>query len=218
MIQKGLLKPREVLAVSLSASGLGLLIGIWLALLCGHEILILGLTGIITGFFYSAPPLKLGHRGLGEITVAIDFGILPVLGSYFIQTGTWSSKALILSLPISILIAAVLFINQFQDHDADSLTGKRTGVVRLGLERSSKFHALLLLIWPIPVIFAISREILPYRSLISLICLLSAIPASFITLRHYKYPKALVSANILTILTHLATGILLSISLLLPQP
>ncbi len=213
MIQKGLLSPGEVLTLSISCIVLGVFASVLLALAVGWEVLALGAAGIIGGFFYIAPPVRFGHRGMGEIIVAIDFGILPVAGAYFVQTGEWSVESLMLSVPVAVLIAGVLFINEFQDRDADAAVGKRTWVVRIGLRQAAKFHALLMILWPAPVIIAALKGILHPATLVCVIALVTSIPAAVIVMRRYEEPDKLVTANLLTIITHLGAALLLSAGL-----
>ncbi len=87
-IQQNILSPKATLAASLFCLALGALLGLVILYLT-HSwfILILGLIGLLGGFFYTAPPVKLGYRGVGEIAIAFLFGILPVYGSYYLQTG-----------------------------------------------------------------------------------------------------------------------------------
>jgi len=111
------------------------------------SVLALGIIGIAGGFFYTAPPLKLGYRTAGEITIAFLFGILPVYGAYYIQTGLWDFIPLLPSLLVAILIFLVIFANEFPDFQADKLVNKRTLVVTLGIKKAAMFYkaALILL-------------------------------------------------------------------------
>ncbi|MFW6151898.1 MAG: prenyltransferase, partial [Verrucomicrobiota bacterium] len=213
LIQKGLLSPGEVLTLSVSCIVLGIFASVWLAFEVGREVLALGAAGIIGGFFYIAPPVRFGHRGMGEAIVALDFGILPVAGAYFVQTGRWSVESLILSVPVAVLIAGVLFINEFQDREADAAVGKRTWVVRLGLRRAAKVHALLMIGWPTPIFVAVLAGALHPATLMSLPALLVSIPAAAVVMRCYKELDKLTAVNILTIMTHLLATLLLSAGL-----
>lgn len=106
-------------------------------------VLWLGLAGMGLAFFYHAPPFRLSYRGLGEPAVAISYGPLICAGTYLVQRGTIPITVVLLSLPLGILIAAFLWINEFPDYSADALSGKRTLVVRLGRPRAAKGFAWL---------------------------------------------------------------------------
>lgn len=215
MIQNGLLKPGEVLALALSCLALGAAAGLWLFMVRGYEILLLTAAGVLGGFFYVAPPVKLAHRGLGEALVALNFGILPVTGARFVQAGDWSGQSLLLAVPVALLIAAVLFINEFQDCSADAAVGKKTWVVRLGLRRASRVHAALMFAWFVPVVAGVVAGLLPQYALLSALAFLPAVPAAVICLRKWNSPASLAPANALTIVTHLAAVLLLTLGVLL---
>ena len=137
LIQLGLLSPSEVLAESLFFFALGGLIGLHLALTRGMFILILGVIGAASGFFYTAPPVRLVSRGIGEVFIGLNFGVLMTLGGYYVQTQAIVWTPIMPSIPVALLITAVLYINEFPDYRADAAAGKRTLVVRLGRERAA---------------------------------------------------------------------------------
>jgi 1,4-dihydroxy-2-naphthoate octaprenyltransferase len=133
-IQQNILSPGTTLAASLFCLALGASLGlIILYLTRSWFILILGLTGLLGGFFYTAPPVKLGYRGVGEIAIAFLFGILPVYGSYYLQTGSIDIIPLPAACIVGILIFLIIFINEFPDLPADAAVNKKTIVVRLGI-------------------------------------------------------------------------------------
>jgi 1,4-dihydroxy-2-naphthoate octaprenyltransferase len=133
-IQQNILSPGTTLVASLFCLALGASLGLVILYLT-HSwfILILGLTGLLGGFFYTAPPLKLGYRGVGEIAIAFLFGILPVYGSYYLQTGLISITPLPAACIVGILIFLIILINEFPDLPADAAVNKRTIVVRFGI-------------------------------------------------------------------------------------
>ena len=148
MIQNNLLSPKEILIGSLTFLAIGACLGIGILIITKSlSVLALGIIGIAGGFFYTAPPLKLGYRTAGEITIAFLFGILPVYGAYYIQTGLWDFIPLLPSLLVAILIFLVIFANEFPDFQADKLVNKRTLVVTLGIKKAAMFYkaALILL-------------------------------------------------------------------------
>ncbi|MFC1496878.1 1,4-dihydroxy-2-naphthoate octaprenyltransferase [Verrucomicrobiota bacterium] len=210
MIQNKLLTPREVLGLSLVCFAVGSAIGLYLVSQAGVFILVLGIIGVLGGFFYTAPPFFLVSRGIGELVIGINFGILPVVGAYFIQTGQFRWDIVLFSLPIAFLISAVLFINQFQDYEADKAVGKRHWVVRLGRRNAVKVFFMLMSIWMVPIIIAVLKGMGPLLCLIALAPIILASKAMLTAAKNYDHPKELAPANALTIITHLTIGILLA--------
>jgi 1,4-dihydroxy-2-naphthoate octaprenyltransferase len=98
--------------------------------------LALGLVGLLGGFFYTATPVKLGYRCIGELVIALLFGLFPVYGSYYLQTGLIDAIPLLPACVVGILIFLVIFVNEFPDLQADAAVNKRTLVVRLGVSAS----------------------------------------------------------------------------------
>lgn len=131
-IQRGLLSPPQVLFAALLCIGMGCGIGLYLAATRGAPILYLGVVGAVTLFFYTAPPFRLGYRGLGEALIALDFGVLPMLGTEYVLTRAFTFQMLVASVPLALFITAVLIVNEFPDVEADALVGKRHIVVILG--------------------------------------------------------------------------------------
>jgi len=140
IIQRRLMSPTEMLILGWTLMTLSAIPATMLVLQTGPELLLIGLTGAILGILYSMAPVALSYRGMGEVVIIIDFGILPVLGCYFIQTGEMSLEPAIIGLIPGFLTAAILFINQFPDHDADLACNKRTLVVKLGLSRAVRWY------------------------------------------------------------------------------
>ncbi|HEU5318327.1 MAG TPA: prenyltransferase [Chloroflexota bacterium] len=106
-------------------------------------VLWLGLLGMAGAWFYQAPPLRLSYRGLGELAVAVCYGPLVVSGAYLVQRGALPWPVVAASLPLGVMIAAFLLINEFPDHAADRSAGKRTLVVALGRRRAARGFAAL---------------------------------------------------------------------------
>ena len=219
ILTAGVISPSKHLAVSLSSLAIGCLIGFYLVFAQGLPMLFwLGLVGVISAYFYVGPPLKLAYRGVGEIIVGLNFGPIVTLGSYYVQTGSWSLAALtepfLASLPIGLLIAAVLWINEFPDVDADRAVGKKTMVLRLGYLRSvSVFITLLAASYLLVISYSLLRvfeslQITSYTTLIVLLSLPLGIKAVRILRASYQDPHAIIPANAGTIMLHLSFGLL----------
>ena len=106
----------------------------------------LGLIGASIAYFYHAPPLRLSYHGLGELAVALAYGPLIAAGAYLVQRGTVSRSLIEAAIPLGLLIAAFLWINEFPDFEADRAAGKRTLVVRLGRRSASLWFAAIVFV------------------------------------------------------------------------
>jgi 1,4-dihydroxy-2-naphthoate octaprenyltransferase len=144
-IQKGILSPRATLLIAVTYLAIGASLGIAIvALTKSLFVLILGLLGVLGGFFYTAPPLRLGYRGVGEFVIAFLFGVLPVYGSYYIQTQSLDTAPLIPACLVSILIFLVILVNEIPDVQPDAAANKKTLVVRFGIPAAIKIYYICL--------------------------------------------------------------------------
>lgn len=215
MIQLGLLTPLEVLTGGLLFFAIGSGIGIYLAIEKGWEILGLGLIGVVSSFFYTAPPLYFASRGIGEFLVGLNFGTLMTLGAYFVQTQRFSIEAILASIPISLLIAGVLYINEFPDYNADKMVGKKTLVVRMGREKAVIPYIFIMLLGYFVVLTSSILGKLPLSSLISFATIPLGVKAVQFARKYHANPTRLVPANAMTIQSHLFTGLLLAFAFIL---
>src|SRR3989338_2088894 len=144
-IQEGLIPAKGVLKAFIICFVLGGAIGLYLNNICGRNIiLILGIIGVFLGIFYTAKPFRIGYGSFGELAVGIGFGPLMVMGAYYVQAKTLPMSAFLISIPIGILIALVLYINEFPDYEGDKAVGKRTLVVILGKKNAALLYHILL--------------------------------------------------------------------------
>jgi len=142
VVHYGLMSMRSLVLLMVGFYAVAIGIGLFLAIDRGFWALFgIGLAGVLISFFYTAPPLRLVHRGLGEICVAIGFGPLMVLGAYYVQAQRFTWEALYASMPVGILIALVLYVNEVPDRAGDAAAGKRTLPVRWTKERVIAFYA-----------------------------------------------------------------------------
>lgn len=141
MLVDGLWTRAQTAVVALVFYTLTAVLGLWLSV--GEpRVLPLGVAGAMIAFFYHAPPFKLSYRGLGELGVFVCYGPLLLSGAYLVQRGRVPDSVVHLSIPLGLMIAAFLFINEFPDAKADEASGKRTLVVRLGKRAASRVFAL----------------------------------------------------------------------------
>ena len=136
-IQQGIISPKTTLLAAFVCLAAGSAVGVAIVLMTRSLfILILGLIGLLGGFFYTAPPIKLGYRCIGELVIALLFGLLPVYGAYYLQTDTIDTVPILPACIVGILIFLVILVNEFPDVTADAAVNKRTLVVRFGVPPS----------------------------------------------------------------------------------
>lgn len=215
MIQEGLLTPREVISGALAAYVLAAIIGLYLAYVRGPMIIVLGLVGLLSGFFYTAPPINLVSRGIGEFFIGLNFGVLMTLGAFYVQTGYLDWEPVVASIPVALLIAGVLYINEFQDAPADGSVGKDHLVVRFGRRRAALGYAILMALTYLSIVLGVILRITSPFTLIALATLPVAVRAITVARAHYDEYLQLVPANAATVFIHLLTGLLLSAAYLL---
>jgi 1,4-dihydroxy-2-naphthoate octaprenyltransferase len=137
----GLVPPRQVLVATYVSFGIAVLAGIYLIAVAGWQLLLVGAASILAGVLYTGGPRPYGYEGLGEVFVFLFFGIVAVAGSYFVQVRHLSWEAFALAVPVGLLAAAILVVNNFRDTDSDRRAGKRTLAVRLGRARTRTMFA-----------------------------------------------------------------------------
>jgi len=216
-IQQGLLTPREVLSGAILFFTLATLIGLYFTWMIGPFVLVLVVIGLFSGFFYTAQPFNFASRGIGEALVGINFGALMTLGAYYIQAQELSLEPLIAAIPISLLIAAVLYINEFPDYEADKEVGKKTLVVRLGRSRAVFGYALMMLGAYVATVISAVMGITPIQTFLALLPLPLAVDAVLHAKKFHSNSFNLVPSNAMTLVCHLITSIMLSLGYLMSQ-
>ena len=131
-IQNGIMSVSGMTRWGMTLYVMAVVFGAILTGMKGVGVLLFGLVGLGLGVLYSIPPIQLSARGVGEATVAVAFGVLPVTGAAWLQSGIVDSEVVLVSIPVSLWVAAILLINGVPDITADAAAGKRTLAVRLG--------------------------------------------------------------------------------------
>jgi 1,4-dihydroxy-2-naphthoate octaprenyltransferase len=137
----GLVPPRQVLIATYVTFGVAVLAGAYLIALAGWELLAVGAASILAGVLYTGGPRPYGYEGLGELFVFLFFGIVAVTGSYFVQMERLPWEAFALAVPVGLLAASILVVNNVRDLETDRRAGKRTLAVRLGRRRARLLYA-----------------------------------------------------------------------------
>jgi 1,4-dihydroxy-2-naphthoate octaprenyltransferase len=139
----GLVPPRQVLIATYVSFGVAVLAGVYLVVVAGWELLLVGAASILAGVLYTGGPKPYGYEGLGELFVFLFFGIVAVAGSYFVQVKHLDWKAFALAVPVGLLASAILVVNNFRDVESDRRAGKRTLAVRLGRDKTRTMFAVI---------------------------------------------------------------------------
>lgn len=183
--------------------------GLWLTTVSAPGLIGIGIAGLLTGWAYSAPPAKLQSRGLGEFGITAAW-LLIVVGSDFVQRHDFSFAPLAAGLGFALLVANVLFINQFPDVKADAHAGKRTLVVRLGARRARWGYLLIAALCYGWVAIMVVLGQLPAVALVSMLPAIVSWKAAQNLIRHAAEPRQLTPGIKLTILAAVMHGMLLA--------
>jgi 1,4-dihydroxy-2-naphthoate octaprenyltransferase len=160
---------RQVLTVSLLLYATGIAIGFYLTATGGWPILLIGIAGVLTAVFYTAPPFNLKYHALGEPTVFLLWGPLAMLGAHYVQTQTFSFAIVLISLPFGILVGLVLLANNIRDMAFDEKQGIKTLPVQLGGERGRLVYgALIFLAFFGVVVMSLLGPLTPWSLLVLL--------------------------------------------------
>ncbi len=142
----GLVPPRRVLVATYVAFGLAVLVGMYLVYVAGPELLLVGAASILAGVLYTGGPRPYGYEGLGEVFVFTFFGIVAVTGSYYVHAESLPWEAFALAVPVGLLAAAILVVNNVRDRDTDARAGKRTLAVRLGHRGARRLYTAMVVV------------------------------------------------------------------------
>ncbi len=140
--QAGLLSPSQVKKGMAVIFGLAALCGLYLASVRGWVVIAIGAAAIISAIAYTGGPFPLGYYGLGDLFVFIFFGLAAVAGTYYVQVGTVSAAAWWMSIPVGLIITAILVVNNLRDIENDRVAGKHTLAVMMG-EKATKTEYVL---------------------------------------------------------------------------
>ena len=137
----GLVPPRQVLVATYVSFGLAVVCGVYLIVVAGPVLLLIGAASILAGVLYTGGPRPYGYEGLGEVFVFLFFGLVAVTGSYYVQIQELPWQAFALAVPVGLIASAILVVNNVRDLETDRRAGKRTLAVRLGRPRTRALYA-----------------------------------------------------------------------------
>jgi 1,4-dihydroxy-2-naphthoate octaprenyltransferase len=153
----GLVPPSRVLIATYISFAVAVLAGVYLIVVAGWQLLLVGGASILAGVLYTGGPRPYGYEGLGEVFVFLFFGLVAVAGSYFVQTRQLDWEAFALAVPVGLIAAGILVVNNVRDIDSDRRARKRTLAVRMGRTRTRTMFAVIVylayLLTPVTWIF-----------------------------------------------------------------
>jgi 1,4-dihydroxy-2-naphthoate octaprenyltransferase len=212
ILTQGMIKPKSAYLFSVGCLAAAFPIGIYLSYVSGWQLLpLIFLGGAIINFYTS----HLTKWLIGEFFAGLGLGTLPVMGTYFIQTGRYSIEVLIASLAPGLLTANLLFLNEFPDYEADKKGGRYNLVIALGRKKAGQLYAGIMITAYLCIILGVISKLLPIMSLIALASIPFALKAITTSLKYYDDFEKLIPAMKANIITVLGTDILLALAYLL---
>jgi 1,4-dihydroxy-2-naphthoate octaprenyltransferase len=211
VIQYGLVSFRQMASLATVFFVIAAVIGLVLLALYGSTaLLVIGIAGFIIGLGYTAPPLKFVYRGLGEIAVAIGFGPLMLLGAYVVQTrGTIATEPVVASIPVALLIALILYVNEIPDRRGDARAGKRTLPTRFSPRAVITGYNVAVGAAYVALVVGVIAGILPIPTLLMLLTIPLARQVSRGLEPNYDNPYGLMAIMGVNVQLHLVAGLLL---------
>lgn len=149
----GLLTARQVANGMWFVFGLAMVVGLYLLAVGGWPIIVIGLASIACAIAYTGGPYPLGYNGLGELFVFIFFGLVAVVGTYYVQALNTTALAWWVAIPIGMLAVGILAVNNLRDLPTDRKVGKRTIAVRVGQQGARmEYYILIAVTYAVPLV------------------------------------------------------------------
>ena len=211
VLQYGLVSFRQMATLGAGLYAAGAAVGLLLLVLRGSPaLLVIGIVGLIVGYGYTAPPLKLVYRGLGEIAVAFGFGPIMLLGAYVVQSaGALSTEPFVASIPVALLVALILYVNEIPDRRGDAHAGKRTLPVRFGRSAVINGYRIAAASAYVALVLGVVAGVLPIPTLLALLTIPLALQVSRGLEPNYDNPYGLMAIMGVNIKLHLVVGLAL---------
>jgi 1,4-dihydroxy-2-naphthoate octaprenyltransferase len=209
--------PKTILASALASFAVTAAIGVYLVIAVDWRILPVGLAGLVLGYFYTAPPVKFGYRGWGDLICFLGSGPLPVLGTYFLFTHSLSWTAVLAGVIAGLWVDAILYIGNVPDAEADRAVGKRTLSTLLGRRAvrvlAPLYYGLAYLLLAVGVL----ARIFPPWTLLALSSLPIVVRLLSITHRFYDDVPRFAPAILMTVQAFALSTVLLGLGLILDR-
>jgi 1,4-dihydroxy-2-naphthoate octaprenyltransferase len=209
LLSAGLIRPQEMRRVFTIFYMIAIGIGLFLGTMRGIFIIFLLAVGFFCAFFYTAPPIRFGYRGVGEMAQLLCFGPAIGIGAYYVQAQRVSWEAFWGTLPFGIMLFSMITINEIPDYLEDRRAGKLNLVARFGREAGVWLFILSLCAAYGAILAGVILRRVPFLGLISLLTLPIAWKTISILRIHYREPLKMIPANLGMICIHNFTAILL---------
>jgi 1,4-dihydroxy-2-naphthoate octaprenyltransferase len=209
LLSSGLIQPQKMKNIFITFYIIAIGIGVFLGMMRGAFILLFLVIGFFCAYFYTAPPIRFGYRGLGEMAQLLCFGPGIGIGAYYVQAQRISWEAFWGTLPFGIMLFSMITINEIPDYDEDQKGGKLNLVARFGREAGVWLFILSLLSAYGAIVLGVVLGRIPVLGLISLVTLPIAYKTISILRAFYQEPIKMAPANLGMICTHNFTAILL---------
>jgi 1,4-dihydroxy-2-naphthoate octaprenyltransferase len=214
----GLMRPQQILRGGIFSFILGIVLGLYLVTQAGWPILVLGIIGFLGGFFYTAGPLNYKYYALGELGVFIMMGVLMVLGGYLVQNRPFDWNVLLFSLPIALLVAAILQANDIRDIANDRVANIKTMAMTMGKKNAGLVYDFMVVMAFVVVAFmVVIKTVSPWALLVLITLPLGIRNMKTIHEAHGEKPASLAMMDVATAQLHLSFGVLLCLGLLLAR-
>lgn len=146
MVASGLITPASMKRAAWLVAGMAFVLGQPLVFRAGWPVLVIGVICLIAAWMYTGGPYPFAYHGLGDVAAFVFFGVLAVMGTYYVHSGTWSLDAFVVSIAPGCLAANILGVNNLRDIPTDARVGKRTIAVRIGATRARILYTVLTLV------------------------------------------------------------------------
>jgi 1,4-dihydroxy-2-naphthoate octaprenyltransferase len=208
-LTSGGLRPEQMRIAFLFGYSVTIFLGLLLALRVSWLVAVFGAFGMASAYFYTAPPVRYGYHGFGEISQLINFSFTIGMGAYFVQTQAWSWEALLVVLPLGLMMFSMITINEIPDEHTDREAGKRNLVVIFGKRTAVRLYTFFMIgAFGVIILAPLFGYASPwiYLALVTFPWLIQAVR---ILANHADDPAQMSPANMLTIRIHNVTGIFL---------
>jgi len=209
--------PRAILASALVSFAVSAAVGLYLAVRVDWRILPLGVVGLAAGYFYTAPPVKFGYRGFGDLICFLGSGPFPVLGTYFLFTGRLSWSAALAGIVAGLWVDAILYIGNVPDAEADRAVGKTTLSTLLGRKAVRVLGPLYYGVSYLLVVAAVLTRLFPPWALLALLPVPLAARALLLTRRYYDDIPRFAPAILLTVQVFALSTLFLGLGFILDR-
>ena len=157
-IVKGNLSPREVMLGALVLYALAFVLGIILTFMTSFYVLLVGLVCMLAGYFYTGGKYPIAYSPFGEIVSGFFMGTIIIALSFYFQTEYVNADIIVVSLPLFIMIGAILLANNIRDLDNDKESGRRTYAILVGRNNAIKTMAIsFIVVYLLNVLFIITK-------------------------------------------------------------